>query len=273
MAGNQKQSKTTLAKKLGVSRGSLYYKPKREVEDERVRKLILTCLSIHPSYGHRRIAMQLDLNHKRILRIMKKFGIKPYRRRVQKPAKPKDLTKKEAAFKNEIELFCPIRANVCWAGDFTYLGWQGKWYFLATILDLYTREVLAWNLKESHTSELVIKPFKEALAKRGRPQYFHSDQGSEYDSSRYVRLIESCGVTFSMSRKSHPWENGHQESFYSNFKLELGDLDRCKDLGELHEAVSIQIHYYNYHRIHTKLKTSPAKFKEARDKVFKEAGT
>lgn len=65
-----------------------------------------------------------------------------------------------------------------------------------------------------------------------------------------------------MSAKGKPWENGFQESFYSQFKLELGPLNRFQNLGELVEAIHHQIHYYNYDRIHTALKMPPAKYAE-----------
>jgi len=64
-----------------------------------------------------------------------------------------------------------------------------------------------------------------------------------------------------MSRKGHPWENGHQESFYGKFKTEFGDFNRFPDLGELVEEIYHQIYYYNNQRIHTSLKMTPAKFR------------
>ena len=83
MTGTAKpQTKTDLAKKLGVSRSSLYYKHKRPALDEEVKRQIEAVLVNHPAYGHKRIALELKLNKKRILRVMKKYGIKPYRRRV-----------------------------------------------------------------------------------------------------------------------------------------------------------------------------------------------
>lgn len=65
-----------------------------------------------------------------------------------------------------------------------------------------------------------------------------------------------------MSAKGHPWENGFQEVFYSQFKVDLGHPDQYPDWGELIEAIHLQINYYNKDRIHTSLKTSPIKFKE-----------
>src|ERR1051326_3142252 len=109
-----KQTKTALAKKIGVSRGMLYYQHKRPVADERLKGEIEKVLEHHPSYGHKRIALELSLNRKRVLRVMRKYHLMPKRRRGKNFVKSDDLGKPEAAFKNEIEGFCPIRANIVW---------------------------------------------------------------------------------------------------------------------------------------------------------------
>ena len=83
-------TKTQLAKDLGVSRASLYYKPKRPVIDEEIKRQIEYVMTDHPTYGHKRIAWELKLNKKRILRVMKKFKLKPTRRRAPPLGKPND---------------------------------------------------------------------------------------------------------------------------------------------------------------------------------------
>lgn len=84
------ENKTKLARKLGISRTMLYYEYKQPVIDEAVKAKILKVLNRHPAYGHKRIALDLNLNRKRVLRVRKKFGIKPYKRRVKKPRKIED---------------------------------------------------------------------------------------------------------------------------------------------------------------------------------------
>src|SRR3990167_5335427 len=237
-----RQTKTALAHKLGISRGMLYYKHRKPVEDEKLKVEIEKVLFDHPSYGHRRIAMELGLNRKRIRRLIKNF--------------------------------CPIRSNIVWVGDFTHIRFGDCWVYLATVMDIYTREIVGWHLANTHAKDLVIDAFLDALDKRRQaPVYFHSDQGSEYESDEYLKLLEDQGIIISMSRKSSPWENGYQESFYSGFKLDLGPTNHYQDLGELIEAVARTIHYYNTERIHTKLKTSPEKFRLSREYLFKEMGT
>lgn len=215
----------------------------------------------NPSYGHRRIALKLKLNKKRILRIMKKYNLQPYRRRTKKPRKLNDKNKPDTKIPNLIKNFCPIAPNVVWVSDFTYISYQGRFIYLATVMDVYTRQIVGWNILSNHTKELVIEAFKHAVKQaKAIPQTLHSDQGSEYDSKEYFELLTTHEIKISMSRKSAPWENGFQESFYAGFKLDLGDPNRFQNLGELIEAIYQQICTYNKFRIHVKLKMSPHEF-------------
>src|SRR5256885_11580617 len=96
-------TKTALAKRLGIARSSLYYQHKRPAIDLEIKSQIETVMTGNLSYGHKRIALALKLNNKRIRRVMKKFGMKPYRKRSNKPGKKDDVGKKESEIKNEIK--------------------------------------------------------------------------------------------------------------------------------------------------------------------------
>lgn len=256
-------TKVALAHKLGILRSSLYYQPKKPHQDVEDKTKILAVMQEHPAYGHRRIAMALQLNHKKTSRLMNKFKLKPRLRRGQRLVKPEDLGRPETLMKNVLSLLCPIQPNVVWAGDFTYFWFQGRFWYLATVMDVYTREIIGWHLANHHTTSLINEAFADAVRRtHSPPDYFHSDQGSEYVSGAYESLLTSHGTTPSHSQKSSPWQNGYQESFYSNFKLELGDIKHFKHVGELIEAIHQQIIYYNQHRIHTKLKMPPTIFRQ-----------
>lgn len=256
-------TKTQLARDLGISRSMLYYQPKQPGIDEVVKSEIKTVLAANPSYGHKRIALALECNKKRILRVMKKFDIKPYKRRVKRLRKKADEGKPSAPFLNLIEHICPIRPNIIWVSDFTPISFHQRLIYLSTILDLFTREILGWHILTRHPKELVLEALEQALSKTNKlPEIIHSDQGSEYDSQAWANLIQSQGIKVSMSRKASPWENGYQESFYSQFKVDLGNPNQYETLGELVEAIHQTIFYYNYKRIHTKLKMSPKQFRE-----------
>lgn len=257
-AGN----KAGLARQLGIARSSLYYQGIQEEKDGIAGQEVRAVLSQHPHYGHKRVALELGWNKKRALRIMNKFNLHPKRRR-KKPEKKEDQGNAPSNIENIAKTLCPIRPNALWAGDFTYLPWHGDFIYLATVLDVFTREIAGWHIGMNHTASLVIEALLDATARTdGKPAIFHSDQGSEYLSGGYEKLLECLDIAPSHAKKGSPWENGYQESFYGNFKLELGSTSKFNNLGELCEAIHQQIHYYNAGRIHTGLKTQPATFKK-----------
>ena len=255
-------TKTTLAQEQGISRTSLYYQPKQPDKDWLLKNQIEQVLKDNHSYGHRRIAQELGRNKKAVLRVMKLFGIKPYRRRGRKWHKAKDNGRIYPNLLHSLDF--PDKPNMVWVSDFTRLPFHGKVIYLATVMDIFDRRVKGWCLLNSHTVQLTLTALMAAVEKYGRPEILHSDQGSEYKSLVYTSFAESLGLRLSMSHKSAPWENGYQESFYSQFKVDLGDWNRFKTLGELAVAVYLQIHYYNTRRIHSKLKMPPAVYARQR---------
>lgn len=254
-------NKTNLAKELGVSRSSLYYKRTREETDLELKRQIEAVMVDHKDYGHKRIAVDLKMGHNRIRRVMKKFGLKPYRRRHKKWIKKKDQGKPPTGIPNLVQPLLDnkllIRPNQVWCTDFTYIKFQGKFIYLATIIDLFTREIVGLNISRFHNRFLVIGALEDAVIHFKTPEIVHSDQGSEYDSEEFIVFVKIIGAKISMSKKASPWENGHQESFFGHFKLEAGDLNRFESLGELIEYIYNQIYYYNNKRIHSILKMTP----------------
>lgn len=260
-----KTTKTALAKKLGISRSTLYYQPKKPPRDHQIKLDIIAVMNEHPAYGHRRVAIALHLNHKKTLRLMKKFGLKPKVRRGHRLRKPDDVNRAETRVVNILKVSCPLEANVVWAGDFTYFWFEDRFWYVATVIDVFTREIIGWHIANHHTTALITEAFKDATRRVGRaPRYFHSDQGSEYVSGTYGSLLALYGTTPSHSRKGSPWQNGFQESLYNNFKLELGNVNRFNGIGEFSEAIYGQICYYNTKRIHTALKMPPTIFREVK---------
>jgi len=255
---SQKRSKSTLARELGISRSGLYYKRLKPIKDWRLKTKIEELLHIHPSYGHKRIALELKINKKRILRVMKLFGIKPYRRRGKKPFKKPGIEK--LSYPNLLLNVFPSGPNQIWVSDFTYLRFKGKFVYLATVMDLFNREIVGFSVMTGHGVSLVINALLSAINFRAPPNILHSDQGREYTSKIYAGLVSSLGIRISMSRKASPWENGYQESFYSQFKVDLGDSNRFDNLGELIADIYQVIYTYNKSRIHTALKMSPREY-------------
>lgn len=262
----QRLNKTRLAKKLGLARSTLYYWSKKKQCDEIAKQLIEAVMAGNPSYGHKRVALALKMNKKKTLRLMKKYGLKPKVRRFKRLNKPGDRGREAALYDNIVYKLCPLKADVAWAGDFTYIKYHGAFVYLATIIDLYTKEIIGSAISAWHSRHLVKAALEEAVRTRGRlPRYFHSDQGSEYQSEAHAEYLEKQGVVVSMSRKSSPWQNGYQESFYSQFKLELGETKKYPTTGHLAEGIYRQLHYYNQFRIHTALKMPPLQFRLSRE--------
>ena len=249
------ENKTALAKTLGVSRSLLYYQPRLKEKDWKLKQEMEKVLRDFPSYGHKRLAIHLKINKKRTLRVMKLFGIKPYRRRGKKWRK----TKKNplVAYPNLLLTEFPKYLNHIWVSDFTYLSFKGNWIYLATIMDLFSREIVGFSILTNHSAQLTINAMLSAIHKHPAPKIIHSDQGSEYLSKDYIELVENLGIRLSMSAKGSPWENGYQESFYSQFKVDLGDPSRFETLGELVYEIYQTIYIYNNRRIHTALKMPP----------------
>jgi len=148
-----------------------------------------------------------------------------------------------------------------WNSDFTHIYYRGTELFLATVLDEYSKQIVGYTLWFHHGKELILWAVKHAVLKTKKtPIYLHSDQGSEYRSYEYFDALEKYNISASMSRKSSPWENGSQESFYGKLKFELWNLNRFWTIAEVIEAIHLYIYYYNNNRIHTSLKMTPVDF-------------
>ena len=236
--------KTALARELGISRSSPYYTHLQPIKDWKTKAAIEEALREHPSYGHKRLALHLGMNKKKVLRVMKIYGIKPYRRRGKKYRK---VSKKEAIrFSNLLLGTEPEHPDHIWISDFTHLSYKGRWVYMATIMDLYTRRIVGLNILLNHTKWLVMNTLIHAVHANPRPTILHSDQGSEYTSKDYTNLCVELGIQQSMSAPACPWENGYQESFYNQFKIDLGDPSRFESLGQLVYHIYETIHHYNH---------------------------
>jgi len=255
-----KANKTKLARNLGICRQSLYYKPKLPAKDLELKKQIEEVLAEHKAYGHKRIAIHLGINKKRVLRVMKLFDLSPARK-PRVPVKTNDLKQEQSNNQNLLEKFNLNSPSQVWASDFTYLPYfNNKFLYLATIIDCFTKEITGWSLSAKHNSTLIENALIDALSKRKKPKILHSDQGSEYKSDNFTKVLKSNKIKQSMSKKSSSWQNGMQESFYGKFKLELGHPKCYETLGELVEAIAHQIYYYNNKRIHSAIKCPPVVF-------------
>jgi putative transposase len=124
-----------------------------------------------------------------------------------------------------------------WCSDLSRKVYRGASWYLATIEDLATRQIIAAKIGKRHDRQLVLATLRQASATRQRPAIFHSDQGAEFMAQQCTDYLEARGAHISVSDVASPWQNGFMESFYGRFKQELGDLDRFASAGEMIEAI------------------------------------
>lgn len=194
---------------------------------------------------------------------MRLFGIKPYRHKGKKYKRSKVLR----YFPNLLIGMIPEYPNHVWAADFTELLWRGKLVFVATVIDLFTREIVGVSVALRKGSALTLQALYAAVSQRPRPTIFHDDNGAEYDAHIFVGALTELGCQISRSKPGCPWENGYQESFYGKFKIDLGDPNRFRSLGELVAEIYRTIWAYNHTRIHSALKMPPKVFVEKLQKI------
>ncbi|MBC7931730.1 MAG: IS3 family transposase [Rubrivivax sp.] len=142
-------------------------------------------------------------------------------------------------------------------GDITYLPLQtGKWGYLASWQDQFTKRVVGWAVEARMTEELVIKAFAKAVA-RGSVEcgtIIHTDQGSQYVATNFRALLQAHGCRQSMSRRGNCYDNAQAESFFSRYKAELLEGGAFADVGQARsETFSYIEGYYNRVRRHSAL--------------------
>jgi transposase InsO family protein len=164
-------------------------------------------------------------------------------------------------------LNAPLSQGLCLVGDITYLPLQnGKFCYLATIQDKFTRRIVGWQLSERMTAQLVIDAFNRArrrgLIKSGA--IIHTDRGSQYASIEYRRLLYIHGFRQSMSGKGNCYDNAQAESFFSRFKAELVEGGIFESVEQARSEVFSYIEgYYNRVRRHSSLGyVSPLEFEK-----------
>lgn len=262
---------------MNINHKNIYNHSKKDIKDLVVKSHIETTFKTHPAYGHRRLALELKMNKKKILRIMHKFNLKSPRLWYHK----KFITQSDPVYQikyyNMLEHTDLTQCSVgeVWSSDLTYIKFMGQFIYLIIIQDIVSKEVVGFNFSTKHDADLVLKTLKEAVLKTKQPpKIFHSDRGSEYLSQPMIELLDNLKIEISVNDPGSPWQNSWSESFFSRFKGESGDLNRFDSLGELAEYIFGYLYYYNNLRIHTKLKMSPYQFKQkVSESVLEKLGT
>jgi transposase InsO family protein len=256
---------------------STYYfeKSKKDVDGEKNGELCEQISRIfhenHGRYGFRRIQAALRnegsiVNHKKIIRLMKKLGLKTVIRK-----------EKYKSYKGEVGVvadnvlardFHAEKPNEKWTTDVSqFNGPFGKAY-LSPILDMGAGDVVAWDLSLSPNLEQAKRMLDQAMYTYPRLDglILHSDQGWQYQHPYYQQRLKEKGIIQSMSRKGNCIDNCIMESFFGTLKNEMfyGHEQEFQTFEQLHQAVAEYIDYYNNRRIKRKTKwMPPSKFREA----------
>lgn len=162
--------------------------------------------------------------------------------------------------------FTASQPNQKWAGDITYLWTNEGWYYLAVVLDLYSRKVIGWAMSERMTARLVCDALTMALFRRKQPKgvIVHTDRGSQYCSHDYQTLLRDNGLICSMSAKGCCYDNACSESFFHSLKVEAIHGERFETRQQIRVTVFEYIEVdYNRQRLHSYLDyKSPDEFEQ-----------
>jgi len=240
---------------LGVARSSFYHQPRAESAEEiDLLARLDRIFTDHPVYGSRRLQVALEregisVGRRRIRRLMKKLGLCAVR--------PKPNTSKP---NHEHKIYPYLlrdkvidRPNQVWATDITYIPMRQGFLYLVVILDWSTRRVLAWRLSNTLTVGFCIEALREALARFGTPEIFNSDQGSQFTSEAFTKVLREHGVQISMDGRGRCHDNIFVERLWWTVKHEWVYLRPAATGTEQKRSLSEFFDWYNQRRPHQAL--------------------
>lgn len=231
------------------------------------------------NYGVKRVYESLNKEHNvkcgrsKVQRIMHQNGIKAKIKSKYKPQTTK-ADPNEQAFPNLLgQEFKVTEINKVWLADITYIRTNGKWSYLAAVMDLCRRKIVGWALGTKPNAKLVCRALSLAIAKE-RPApglIHHSDRGSQYTSKAFRELLDKHKILGSMSRKGNPYDNAPMESFFQTLKTEFVYKRYFQSIEQAQIGLKQWINiYYNCRRLHSALGyKSPLFYELSRIQPFK----
>jgi transposase InsO family protein len=210
------------------------------------------------------VARGIRVGKERVRRLMQQHGIKAKTKRKfvvttdskhNLPVAP-DLVQRK---------FNPEAPNQLWSGDITYIATDEGWVYLAAVIDLFSRQVVGWSMKDHMQTSLVKDALTMARFRRrpGAGLIFHSDRGSQYCSHEFQNTLKGWDMRSSMSRKGNCWDNVPTESFWGRLKTASLYGRKFATRQEAMDAVLDWMAFYNHRRLHSTLGyLSPMQYEE-----------
>jgi putative transposase len=240
------------AELLDLSRSSVYYTPRPL--SERDLRLMRRLDELHlqlPFYGSRKLAAQLrreghEVGRRHVATLMRRMGIEAlYRRpRTSIPARG------AAIYPYLLSGLAIERPNQVWASDLTYLPMAHGFMYLVAILDVASRKVLAFRLSNTLTADFCVEALEEAMSKFGRPEIFNTDQGSQFTSDEWIKVLKDAGIAISMDGKGRWIDNVFIERLWRSVKYEEVYLHAYANGTEARAALTRYFRLYNAVRLH-----------------------
>jgi putative transposase len=239
---------------LGVNRGGLYYESVGESEDNlRLMRWMDEQYTRTPFYGSRRmtaglVAQGFPVNRKRVSRLMALMGIEAVY------PKPK-LSQPGEGHKIYPYLLRGVaveRVNQVWSTDITYIRMAQGFLYLVVVMDWFSRFVLSWSLSLTMEVDFCIDALKSAL-RRGRPEIFNSDQGSQFTSQKFTAELEARRIAISMDGRGRCMDNIFIERLWRSLKYEEVYLKDYRSVTEARAGIGKYFRFYNQERLHQSL--------------------
>ena len=256
---------------LDVNRSRLYYSASVINEENlRIMNLIDGEFTEHPFTGIDRMVEflrrehRLIVNHKRIRRLMRKMGLMAIYPKPRTSC-PASVYMKYPCLLKTLVIDAP---DIVWCSDITYIRLKGGFMYLAAIMDYFSRYVLSWSVSNSLESLFCLDALDEALS-LSMPQIFHSDQGKQYTSTKFVDTLKTGNIRISMSGKGRAFDNILAERLWRTVKYEEVYLREYADGHDLIGSLRRYFDYYNNHRPHSSLgyRTPAEVYFEGRDSL------
>lgn len=249
---------------LGLSRSSYYYQAQEKVEDRHLLAAIEKVIMRKPYYGYRRVTQQLKRNgyavgETRVRRLLKALE---HRCKVGKVHFSTTNSRHNLQrYPNWIKHLQISQVNQVWVADITYIQLGRQFIYLAVILDAYSRGIRGWHLSRRLDKRLSMTALEKALAAYPAPEVHHSDQGSQYATPKYTRLLPAT-TQISMSAAGRPMENGIVERFIRTFKEEHIDYTEYRNFNDAITQIAYWLEVeYMTERMHSSLHyLTPAEF-------------